>query len=226
MPWLITLLVLGALSQLPQAWANSLLKRNQDFRPDFPGSGGSFAVHLLSASGLEDVEAEVSPAGDHYDPFARRVRLSQENWSGQSLTAVVAAAHEVGHALQHSEGYGPLELRTQLAGYAAIADRVASVLLWLLPIAACAGAPPRAVMAGTVLLAAALLSTVAVHLVTLPVELDASFGRALPLLQEGGYLGEEDMVAARGILWACALTYVASALASVLNLWRRLVFRR
>jgi Zn-dependent membrane protease YugP len=89
----------------PQLWVQVVLRRHSEPRADFPGTGGEFARHLLTQLGLESVNVEPTDAGDHYDPASRTVRLTADRLYGKSLTAVVVAAHEDGHALQHRLGY-------------------------------------------------------------------------------------------------------------------------
>lgn len=204
----------------PQLWVRAVMKRHAVPRPDYPGTGGEFAQHLLSQLDMTQIEVESSDNGDHYDPITKRVRLSPDNFDGKSLTAIAIAAHEVGHALQDKLGYRPLRWRTRLAVFASLAQQLGNGLIILAPIVtALTKAPSSALL----MLAAGLASfgtAALVHLVTLPVEWDASFRRALPLLEAGGYLSREDHRKAHQILTAAALTYVAGSLASLLNLWR------
>lgn len=219
---LILLLLAAVVAVLvgPQLWARHTLRRHDTPRSDFPGTGGELARHLLERLQVREIAVETADAGgDHYDPLARCVRLTPGVMQGRSLTAIVVAAHEVGHALQHRAGYRPLLARTRLAQLAGRAEWLGSALLVALPFAM---AVLRVPVAGIALLGAGLsvlLLPVLVHLVTLPVELDASFRRALPLLASG-YLQPADLPAARRILTACALTYVAGALMALVNVWR------
>lgn len=204
----------------PQLWARRVLSRYSRPRHDFPGSGGQLARHLLDRMGMEAVKVEATQMGDHYDPVAKAVRLSPQNLDGSSLTAVVVAAHEVGHALQDHLGYAPLRWRTRLVKLASVAEKTGSGVMMVMPLVAAVTRSPSVGAAmfgvGLVTMAGATL----VHLVTLPVEWDASFKRALPLLNAGKYLNVDDQKAARKILRACALTYAAASLASLLNVWR------
>jgi Zn-dependent membrane protease YugP len=220
MLWLI--LALGVVAALfgPQLWVNRVMQRYSLPREDFPGTGGELARHLLDRFGLTDVQVGVTSRGDHYDPVARTVRLDEARYSERSLTAIVIAAHEVGHALQDASGYRPLRWRHRMVGFATFAQRLGNILILATPLIA---AITRLPAAGLLLLAggiASIGSAALVHLVTLPVEWDASFKRALPLLEAGDYIPDHDLPAARRILRAAALTYVAGALASLLNLWR------
>jgi Zn-dependent membrane protease YugP len=204
----------------PQLWVQAVLKRHARPRDNFPGTGGEFARHLLTRLQLDEVKVESSTTGDHYDPLTRTVRLTPDKLNGKSLTAVTVAAHEVGHALQHRLGYQPLRWRTGLATLAQAAQRLGNLLIVLAPLVATL---TRAPSSAAIMLAGGLGSfgsAALVHLITLPVEWDASFRRALPLLQSGAYLSEQDLRQARHILTAAAFTYVASSLASLMNLWR------
>lgn len=220
MPWLILALGLVAALFGPQLWVGWVLRRYSAERSDFPGTGGELARHLLDRFDLHSVQVGVTPKGDHYDPASKTVRLDEAHFAGRSLTAVVIAAHEVGHALQDASGYRPLVWRHRLVGFANFAQQLGNGLILATPIIA---AITRIPSTGLLMLAggiASIGSATLIHLITLPVEWDASFKRALPLLEAGRYIPESDLPAARRILRAAALTYVAGALASLLNLWR------
>jgi len=220
---LIVLLVLFG----PQLWVQAVLKRYAAPRSDFPGTGGDFARHLLNRLQIADVQVEGSTVGDHYNPATRTVCLTPDKLDGKSLTAITVAAHEVGHALQHHLGYRPLQWRTRLAVAAHAAQQLGNGLIVLAPLVS---GLTRAPSSAAVMLTAGLASfgsAALLHLITLPVEWDASFRRALPLLASRQYLSAKDQRAARQILTAAAFTYVAGSLASLLNLWRWLRwFRR
>ena len=210
----------------PGLWARWVLARHGDPRPDFPGTGGELARHLLDEGGLAEIRVEITGEGDHYSPDDKAVRLKQEHHDGTSLTAVAVAAHEVGHAFQDRDGYVPLATRTRLVKALHPIQRIGAAIAMVGPVL---GAVMVSPVIGLITLGAGILtmaSSVVVHLVTLPVEFDASFARALPVLDRGGYIPNRDLSAARSFLRACALTYVAGALASLLNLWRWIRFLR
>lgn len=221
----VVLLLVVALAFGPQWWVQRVMREHANPRDDLPGTGGELARHLLDNTRLGDVPVETTETGDHYDPRERVVRLLPGHAGGKSLTAVTVAAHEVGHALQHRDGYALLMLRTRLAAWAAGAEKLGVVMLMGVPLVMLLLRTPAP--AGLLLLAGLLAigSAAVVHLVTLPVELDASFNRALPILA-AGYLDAADLPAARRILAAAALTYVAASLASLLNLGRWLLILR
>lgn len=215
---LLALVFLLALVYGPAYWVRRVMARHRQPANRYPGTGAELARHLLRRLDMAQVTVELSDMGDHYDPAARAVRLSPDNYHGRHLTAVTVAAHEVGHAIQDAVGYPPLAWRTWLVKLAVQGQRIGVAMLLAIPVLMLLTRTPAA--AG-LLLVAVLLSmglAIVVHLVTLPTELDASFSRALPLL-EAGYLKPEDQRAARRILTAASLTYVAAALASLLNVW-------
>lgn len=218
---ILLVIIVAALVFGPSLWAKWVLARHGDERSDFPGTGGELARHLLDAAGLKTVTVEASaPGGDHYDPEGKAVRLSPAHLDGASLTAVTVAAHEVGHALQDRDGYAPLRSRSQMVKFATFMQKAGSVLMLVAIMATYITSSPTMLFVMGSAAIATMASAVLVHLITLPVEFDASFNRALPILEQGGYLPPEDMPAARHILKACAMTYVAGSLASLLNLAR------
>ncbi len=218
---LLIVVVIGfGLAILPQLWVKSVLREHAVERPDLEGTGGEFAEYLVAQMKLPGVKVEETNIGDHYDPETKTVRLSPQHFGGRSLAAIVVAAHEVGHAMQDATGYGPLVARGRMARQAQLVERIGAVVLLAAPVVMLVLRSPHALvfelMAGLLILA----STVIMHAVTLPVEFDASFRRALPLLEAGRFVSPEDMPAARRILRAAAFTYVAAAAISLLNVMR------
>lgn len=224
---MIPALVLAVLAAivLPQFWVRFTLDRHGKDRPDLPGTGGELARHLLDRFELGHVRVERTDRGDHYDPEAQAVRLLPRHHDGRSLSAAAVAAHEVGHAIQHASGDRMLALRQRLARLAAGTDRLAGLFFIAAPILAVLARTPLALAALVAIGVALLAVRVVVMLVTLPVEYDASFGKALPILRDGAYLHERDLPAARSVLRAAAFSYVAGALIALVNLarWVRLV---
>jgi len=224
---LLLLLILIAILIGPQLWTQALMRRHGSEREELPGTGAELARHLIGRFGLEGVGVEPTDRGDHYDPTARMVRLLPSNHDGRSLTAVAIAAHEVGHAIQHGGGDKGFLWAQGLIRIAVHAEKLGAYAMLAIPLVGLIArhpAPP-ALSLGVGLLA--LGANALVRLVTLPVELDASFNKALPILRDGGYVEERDLPAVRSLLRAAALTYVAAALAGLLNVWRWLrVIRR
>lgn len=214
-------------SWLPGWWVHRTMQRYSQPVDRYYGTGAQFARMLLDKQGLKDVGVEETERGDHYDPESRTVRLSPDNYRTKSLTAITVAAHEVGHAIQHAEGYLPLKTREHLVKLAITGQRLGAFMMVIVPFITVLSRHPAP---GLFFVVAGLLSmglAAVVHLVTLPTEIDASFRRAMPLLRQGSYLHESDYPHARRILEAAALTYVAQSLASLLNLaaWIRFLRR-
>jgi uncharacterized protein len=217
---ILGVLVLLALAILPQLWVRSVLLRHSAPRPTFPGTGGEFARHLLDGMKLGHVKVEETEQGDHYHPIAKAVRLKAEHFHGKSLTAIVIAAHEVGHAMQDATNYAPLKTRTRLAPFIDYIHTAGSVMLVAMSVLGVVLRHPAVAALGIAVLVLMNISIVILHAVTLPVEFDASFKRALPVLRNGRYLEDKDLAAAQHILSAAAYTYVAAALMSLLNIAR------
>jgi Zn-dependent membrane protease YugP len=215
------LLVL-ALIVAPQLWIMSVMKRHGQQRPIIPWTGGEFARHLLDGMKLTKVKVEETQEGDHYHPLAKAVRLKTDHYFGRSLTAIVIAAHEVGHAMQDATGYAPLATRTRIAGIADYVHKIGAVLIIAAPAIAALMRHPGGLVIGLVAAILVNLSAVVMHVVTLPVEFDASFNRALVVLEQGRFVPKEELGAARHILSAAAYTYVAAALVDLINLPRLL----
>jgi len=174
-------------------------------------SGAEAARELIRQRGIEGVRIEATPGSlsDHYDPFNKVLRLSQDVYAGRSLAALGVAAHEAGHAIQHAQAYGPLKLRSLLVRPANLGSNLGVILTGV-------GLMLQAsslTLIGIVLFSAAVLFT----LVTLPVEFDAS-RRAVIALRELGMVTAQESNGAKAVLDAAAWTYVAAALTAVLQL--------
>ncbi|HEX9060472.1 MAG TPA: zinc metallopeptidase [Clostridia bacterium] len=176
-------------------------------------TGAQISRMMLDRNGLTDVDVE-SVEGqltDHYDPRTKTVRLSQSVYNSTSLAAVGVAAHETGHALQHSTGYVPLELRSGLVPVANIGSAVG-------PYMALFGLMfnmHSLLELGIVLFAAA----VAFYIITLPVEFNAS-RRAVEMLKTEYAFEYSEIQPIIKVLKAAAMTYVASAAVAMANLLR------
>lgn len=217
---LLPLIFVFALVFGPGWWVRNVMSRYSDPADRYAGTGGELARHLLDSNDLQHVRIEETPEGDHYDPLEKVVRLSPEKLNGRSLTAVTVAAHEVGHAIQDADGYAPLRLRTQLVTLTQPVQRLGAGILMAAPFI---GILTRAPYVSLFMILGGFLSlgaTTVVHLVTLPTELDASFRRAMPLLERGDVLKPVDLPHARRLLKAAALTYLSASLASLLNIAR------
>ncbi len=212
---LILLLIFG-----PQFWIKRTLKIHSVSRPDLPGTGGELAEHLIERFRLEGVTVHKGNEGDdYYDPEEKIVSLSPGHFDGRSIAAVSVAAHEVGHALQHKEQHAGFMLRQKRIRTAIAIERFSAIALMITPLLFLLTRIPQSTLITVVIGVVGMLAVVWMQCVNLPVERDASFNKALPILAEG-YLSDSDLPAAHAVLQAAAMTYVAAALASLLNLGR------
>ena len=217
------ILIVLALIFGPSLWVKLVMGRHSSEKPEIPGTGGELAKHLIERFSLKDVKVEVTELGDHYDPAEKKVRLLREHYESKSLTAIAIAAHEVGHAIQDQQGDKRLATRTKMVP---VVDKVARWSVVIISLSPIIGILTRHPIPFSLLLLIGLLGFIArmmIHAVTLPIEFDASFSKALPLLREGNYISQSDEKAVTSILRAAALTYVSAALADILNLGRWIV---
>lgn len=207
----------------PSFWVKRTIKRHAHALRYNEHTGEAMARMLLDQHGLQDVKVEETKLGDHYDPASRTVRLLPEHFGQPTLSAIVIAAHEVGHAIQHRDGYKPLTARTQAVKTAAVFARIGAVVSLVAPLVFAFSRSPGLTLLTLMGGILAMGGAVVVHFMTLPVEVDASFKRALPLLERGGHVLPRDMDGAHQLLKVAAYTYVAGSLASLLNLaaWLR-----
>lgn len=198
-------------------WAQFRVKGTFNKWSEVPNTSGmtgyDAARHMLDANGLQDVPIEPVPGAlsDHYDPINRVVRLSEPVYYERSISAVSVACHEVGHAIQHKESYPMLVARHKMFPVVNFASGVAPFLL----IAGFLFQAMNLIGIGIIFFSAA----VAFQLVTLPVEFNAS-SRARDLMVAEGYISNDEERGVAKVLNAAALTYVAAALISVLELLR------
>jgi len=226
-------LALGALIVLilifgPTLWVKLVMRWYSLEKPEMPGTGGELAKHLIKRFSIKDVEVEVTELGDHYDPIEKKVRLLREHYESKSLTAIAIAAHEVGHAIQDQQGDKRLATRTKMIP---VVEKIARGSVAIISLSPVIGIITRHPMPFSLLLFLGLSGFIArmmVHAVTLPIEFDASFSKALPLLREGNYVSKSNEKAVSRILKAASLTYVSAALADILNLgrWMVILLRR
>lgn len=212
-PTYILILIGVLLSLLASAKVRSTFAKYSGVRSASGMTGAQTAQRILSYAGIQGVQiTHISgQLNDHYNPKTRVVALSDSVYGSNSLSAIAVAAHECGHVIQHHKNYAPLSIRTALVPVA----NFGSGASWFIIIAGIIFGIPSLVTLGIVFFSLAVLF----QLVTLPVEMNAS-RRALVILQDTGILGNNEGKAAGKVLRAAALTYVAAAAASILQLLR------
>ena len=220
MGYIIIGLVLLGIIFLPGIWVQRVLEKYSKPIDRYSGTGAQLARHLLDRYEMQNVVVEETDQGDHYDPIEKAVRLTPDKFNGRSLTAITVAAHEVGHALQDHRGYKPLRYRTHLVKATQKFEKLGAGILMVSPFI---GALTRVPGLGILMFLGGLMTlgtSTLVHLVTLQTEVDASFNRALPMLDENKVLKESDRKHAHKLLKAAAFTYVSASLMSLLNIAR------
>ena len=227
MIYLIIVLLLVGFILFPQWCVRYVLKKHDQQLKDMPGTGEELARHLLDQYELSHVKVEAAEEGaDHYDPQDNVVRLSPSYLKGKSLTSVAVAAHEVGHAIQFNRKEAVSLLRRKYLHKAHALQKIGISLLMILPLVGVVVKIPHVIGLTLLIGLMTMLISVFMYMAILPEEWDASFNKALPILDQGDYVPKAYLPAIRQILKACALTYVAAALADILRLWRWLVLLR
>jgi hypothetical protein len=182
-----------------------------------PFTGKQLGQKILEDKKLENVLIEPIKQMDHYNPIEKKVHIGEDKINKKSITSIAVVAHEIGHAIQDKEGYKPLLLRQKLIEKTIILQRLGSFLLIIgLPSIFAFTKSPLITFIAAILIMGCLSTNVLIHLITLPVEFDASFKRALPILQK--YVPNENMKQCRSVLRAAAFTYLAQSIVSIFRL--------
>lgn len=218
--WTYLLVIPGLLLGMwAQAQVSSAFNRYSRVSTRLGRPASEVAADLLHRNGNDAVSVQRTSGQltDHYDPATETLRLSDGVYGSNSVAALGVAAHEAGHAMQKMENYAPLKLRTAAVPVVNIGSSAAIPLFMLGLIFSW----KPLVTIGIVAFSLSVLFA----LVTLPVEFDAS-RRAVRMLQDGGYVTSEELTGVQKVLRAAALTYVASAVTSLLSLLRLLIIAR
>lgn len=217
------LVIIGAvLCMAASARVNSTYRKYSKVRSRSGMTGADAAQRILQLSGIYDVQIQhiAGELTDHYDPAHKVLRLSDSVYGSRSVAAIGVAAHECGHALQHKEGYAPLKIRSMLVPAANIGSKLGLPLVVLGIILGIGfNLPGGGYFSLAQIGVWVFFFAVLFQIVTLPVEFNAS-GRALKMLGNYGMLGSDEVNDCRRVLGAAALTYVAAAASSLLQLLR------
>lgn len=217
-PTMILVLIGVLISLWAQGRVNSAFNRYSKVRSRTGMTGAEAAMRLLNSQGIYDVTVRPVSGNltDHYDPRTKTVNLSESVYHATSVAAIGVAAHECGHAMQHNEGYAPLRFRSALVPVANFGSQLSWPLILIGVIFGGLGSP--LVQIGILMFTLAVLF----QLVTLPVEFNAS-SRAVRLLDSQRILSGDEVSGTRKVLSAAALTYVAAAAGSILQLLRLII---
>ena len=213
---IVYLIIFLILSTAPVIWLNYVFHKNDQILINMPFTGLEFGKLILKDYGLTEVKIEKSLSVDHYDLLEKKVKVTQDRLSKKSLTAISIVCHEIGHAIQHKEKYKALEQRTSLVRNTAWISQIGSSIL-LIGIPTILATGYYLLIKVCLLLALlSLLIGIIVHLITLEVELDASFNKALPILIEK--VPPEYHDSCKSILRAAAFTYVIGVVRNFVSL--------
>ena len=217
--WFWIVILMAVVCMIAQGNVTATFNRYSKVANSRGYTGADVAKMLLQQNGIYDVTVEHVRGNltDHYDPVKKVLRLSDTVYNSRSVAALGVAAHETGHAVQHAKGYAPLKLRSAIFPVVNFSSRIAMPLFIIgLLIGAMINSYSLA-LAGAILFAV----VVAFQIITLPVEFNAS-SRALRMLEDYNYLDTGEVAGARKVLSAAAMTYVAAAAASLVQLLRLL----
>jgi Zn-dependent membrane protease YugP len=215
-PTYILILIGVILSLVASAKVKSTFAKYAKVRNSQGFTGAQVAQRVLERAGIYDVRIEHVSGNltDHYDPKSKVLRLSDSVYGQSTVAAVGVAAHECGHAIQHAKGYEPLKLRNTLVPIANFGSQIAWPLI-LIGFIITSEASTFLINLGII----AFSLAVVFHLITLPVEFNAS-NRAIRMIADTGMMYGEEIKGAKKVLNAAAMTYVASAATAVLQLLR------
>tara|TARA_X000000950_G_C13833366_1_gene627139 strand:- start:75 stop:704 length:630 start_codon:yes stop_codon:yes gene_type:complete len=197
-------------------WVNYVFKKNDKILPNMPFDGYELGEQLIKELKLRNVSIEKTQIGDHYDLEEKKVRVHEDRFKRKSLTSISVICHEIGHAIQHSQDYLPLITRTKLVKNTQWINKVNMTLIYVgLPIILATGLLSLIKLCIIII----LLSTgvgIIVHLITLEVELDASFNKAYPIIKKKVPKVYHD--ACRSVLRAAAFSYVIGVFRNLISL--------
>ena len=213
---ILYLIFLFILFVVPIIWYNYIFKKNDKVLTNMPFTGFEFGRELLQEHNLNDVQIEGTKLGDHYDLINKKVMVLEDRLGKKSLTSITIICHEIAHAIQHKENYKPLKRRNVIIRNTSWITQLGSgILLIGFPIIFATGSYGF-IKICLAIAAFSLLISALIHIITLDVEIDASFNKAYPIIKQK--VPAEYHEACRSILLAAALTYVIGVFRSFFSL--------
>lgn len=217
--YIIILVILFVISLIVQGAVSSSYKKYSQVFPRSGLTGAEAAMHILHANNVYDVSIgyhDGQDLSDYYDPRNNSISLSRNTYQTSSVAAIGVACHEAGHALQEAQGYTPYRIRRTIIPIANISSKLSMVLILAGFVLSLFAERLKFIgMIGVIMFGV----VVALQLITLPVEINASH-RALALLKSENILTETELPGAKKVLTAAALTYVVATLTAVIQLLR------
>ncbi len=210
------LVLLIIISFIPVIWINYVFKKNDHILPNMPFDGYEFGNQLIKELKLKDVRLEKTLIGDHYDLNDKKVKVLEDRLRRKSLTSISIICHEIGHAIQHSDGYSPLITRTRLIKNTQWIGKISTATIYIaLPPIIATGSLALIKLCGLIIFFALFIGVI-IHLITLEVELDASFNKAFPIIKQK--IPKVYHKSCHSILRAAAFTYVVGVLKNIISL--------
>ena len=200
----------------PIVWINYIFKKYDNVLVHMPFNGLEFGNKILKERGLHNVQIEGTSYGDHYDLNEKKVKVYDERLTKKSLTAISVISHEIGHAIQHNENYKPLEKRNKFIKFTNFISHISSgVILFILPLILSTGSFYFLKIV-LIFILISLFFSIIIHLITLEVEIDASFNKAFPIIKEKVPLEYHN--ACHSVLRATTYTYIIGVIRNFLSL--------
>ena len=210
------LVIFFLLSFIPVLWVNYVFKKNDTILPNMPFNAYEFGEEIIKELKLRNVSIEKTLIGDHYDLVEKKVKVHEDRFKRKSLTSISIICHEIGHAIQHAQNYSPLISRTKLVENTQWINKLSMAIIYIgFPLIFATGFLPLIKFCALIILLSTLIGVI-IHLITLEVELDASFNRAFPIIKKK--IPEVYHNSCRSVLRAAAFTYVVGVFKNLVSL--------
>ena len=201
---------------IPVFWVNYVFKKNDTILPNMPFNVSEFGEEIIKELKLKNVSIEKTLIGDHYDLVEKKVKVHEDRFKRKSLTSISIICHEIGHAIQHSQNYTPLITRTKLVKNTQWINKLSMTIIYIgFPLIFATGFLSLIKLCAFIILLSTLIGVI-IHLITLEVELDASFNRAFPIIKKK--IPEVYHNSCRSVLRAAAFTYVVGVFKNLISL--------
>ena len=213
----MTIIILFLLiSFIPVLWVNYVFKKNDTILPNMPFDAYEFGENIIKELKLKNVSIEKTLIGDHYDLVEKKIKVHQDRFERKSLTSISIMCHEIGHAIQHAQNYSPLITRTKLVKNTQWINKISMGIIYIgFPLIFATGSFSLIKFSALIILLSTLIGVI-IHLITLEVELDASFNRAFPIIKKK--IPEVYHNSCRSVLRAAAFTYVVGVFKNLISL--------
>ena len=210
------LIIVFFISFIPVFWVNYVFKKNDTILPNMPFNAYEFGEDIIKELKLKNVIIEKTLIGDHYDLAEKKIKVHEDRFKRKSLTSISIICHEIGHAIQHAQNYSPLITRTKLVKNTQWINKINMAIIYIgFPLIFATGFLSLIKLFALIILLSTLIGVI-IHLITLEVELDASFNRAFPIIKKK--IPKVYHNSCRSVLRAAAFTYVVGVFKDLISL--------